>query len=47
MEGDPHLFNQYGAILVNHAMHPKVKAAEGKAFIDWILGTEGQQAIAG
>jgi tungstate transport system substrate-binding protein len=47
VEGDPKLFNQYGVILVNPAMHPSVKAEEGEAFIDWILGAEGQQAIAG
>jgi tungstate transport system substrate-binding protein len=45
--GDPELFNQYGVILVNPEKHPRVKAAEGQAFIDWILGAEGQAAIAG
>jgi tungstate transport system substrate-binding protein len=47
VEGDPTLFNQYGVILVNPKKHPRVKAAEGQAFIDWILSDEGQQAIAG
>jgi tungstate transport system substrate-binding protein len=46
VEGDPNLFNQYGIILVNPKKHPKVKVAEGQAFIDWILSDEGQQAIA-
>jgi len=46
VEGDPNLFNQYGIILVNPKKHPNVKAAEGQAFIDWILGDEGQAAIA-
>jgi tungstate transport system substrate-binding protein len=46
VEGDPSLFNQYGVILVNPKKHPRVKAAEGQAFIDWILSDEGQEAIA-
>ena len=47
VEGDDDLFNQYGVILVNPERHPNVKAEQGQAFIDWILGDEGQQAIAG
>ena len=46
VEGDPNLFNQYGVILVNPAKHPNVKAKEGRAFIDWLLGADGQAAIA-
>ena len=46
VEGDDALFNQYGVILVNPEKHPHVKATEGQAFIDWILGDEGQSAIA-
>jgi tungstate transport system substrate-binding protein len=46
VEGAPNLFNQYGVILVNPKKHPRVKAAEGQAFIDWLLSEEGQQAIA-
>ncbi|MEX0697506.1 MAG: substrate-binding domain-containing protein [Dongiaceae bacterium] len=46
VEGDPTLFNQYGVILVNPAKHPNVKAKEGQAFIDWLLGADGQAAIA-
>lgn len=46
VEGAKDLFNQYGVILVNPARHPKVKVEEGQAFIDWILGAEGQAAIA-
>jgi tungstate transport system substrate-binding protein len=45
VEGDKKLFNQYGIILVNPAKHPKVKRAEGQAFIDWVLSAEGQGAI--
>ena len=47
VEGDKNLFNQYGVILVNPKKCPKVKAAEGQAFIDWLLSKEGQGAIAG
>ncbi|MXN64261.1 extracellular solute-binding protein [Stappia sp. GBMRC 2046] len=45
-EGDDRLFNQYGVILVNPEKHAAVKADEGNAFIDWLTGPEGQQAIA-
>lgn len=45
VEGDKQLFNQYGIMLVNPARHPAVKAKEGQAFIDWITGAEGQNAI--
>lgn len=46
VQGDQRLFNPYGMILVNPAKHPNVKAAEGQAFIDWIISPEGQAAIA-
>jgi tungstate transport system substrate-binding protein len=46
VEGDKRLFNQYGAILVNPARHPHVKADWAQAFIDWLVSPEGQQAIA-
>jgi tungstate transport system substrate-binding protein len=46
-EGDDRLFNQYGVILVNPERHPRVKAKEGQAFVDWIIGDAGQAAIAG
>jgi tungstate transport system substrate-binding protein len=46
VEGDPKLFNQYGVILVSPAKHPNVKANEGQAFIDWLIGPDGQTAIA-
>lgn len=45
VEGDERLFNQYGVILVNPQKHPHVKAEAGQAFIDWLLGEEGQAAI--
>jgi tungstate transport system substrate-binding protein len=46
VEGDQRLFNQYGVMLVNPAKHPHVKAAQGQAFIDWLVSAEGQKAIA-
>jgi tungstate transport system substrate-binding protein len=46
VEGDKRLFNQYGAMLVNPARHRHVKQAEGRAFIRWLVSSEGQQAIA-
>ena len=46
VEGDTKLFNQYGVMLVNPAKHPAVKAAEGQAFIDWLVSPEGQKTIA-
>ena len=46
LQGDQSLFNQYGVILVNPDKHPRVKQAEGRQFIEWILGQEGQSAIA-
>jgi len=47
VEGDQRLFNQYGVMLVNPQKYPHVKAAEGQAFIDWLISTEGQSTIAG
>ena len=46
VEGDNHLFNQYGVILVNPAKHPHVKRELAQAFIDWLLSADGQKAIA-
>ena len=46
VEGDKRLFNQYGVILVNPAKHANVKKDMGQQFIDWLVSTEGQKAIA-
>jgi tungstate transport system substrate-binding protein len=46
VEGDKRLFNQYGVMLVNPGKHPNVKVKEGQAFIDWLISSEGQKAIA-
>ena len=44
--GDPRLFNPYGVMLVNPARHPHVKQEAGRRFIAWLVGAEGQAAIA-
>jgi tungstate transport system substrate-binding protein len=46
VEGDRRLFNPYGVMLVNPAKHPHVKAADGKALIEWLVSAEGQDTIA-
>jgi tungstate transport system substrate-binding protein len=46
VEGDRRLFNQYGVILVNPDTHPSVKKELGQVFIDWLISSEGQEAIA-
>ena len=33
-------------MLVSSAKNPKMKKAEGQAFIDWIVSKEGQDSIA-
>lgn len=46
VEGDRRLFNPYGVMLVNPARHPHVNTAGGRAFIGWLTGRDGQNAIA-
>lgn len=46
VEGDRRLFNQYGIMLVNPDKHPSVKKELGQRFIDWLVSSEGQRAIA-
>jgi tungstate transport system substrate-binding protein len=46
VEGDKRLFNQYGVMLVNPQKHPNVKKDLGQQFIDWLVSSEGQKAIA-
>src|SRR5215475_9486460 len=46
VEGDKHLFNQYGVILVNPEKFPHVKKDLGQAFIDYLVSPEGQKTIA-
>ena len=47
VEGDKRLFNQYGVMLVNPEKYPSVKKEFGQAFVDWLVSSEGQAAIAG
>lgn len=46
VEGDAKLFNQYGVMVVNPAKHAHVKQADAQKFVDWIVSTIGQAAIA-
>jgi tungstate transport system substrate-binding protein len=46
VEGDKRLFNQYGVMLVNPEKHPSVKKDLGQQFIEWLVSSEGQKAIA-
>jgi len=45
VEGDAHLRNQYGIMLVNPQKYPTVKKELGQQFIDWLISPEGQRAI--
>jgi len=45
VEGDARLRNVYGVMMVNPARHAHVKQVAASAFINWITGDEGQQAI--
>jgi len=47
VEGDTRLFNQYGVMLVNPQKHPQVNKEAGQKFVDWLVSSEGQAAIAG
>lgn len=47
VEGDKRLFNQYGVMLVNPQKHPQVNKEAGQKFVDWLVSSEGQAAIAG
>ena len=44
-EGDNKLFNQYGAITINPAICPDVKASEANKIIDWLVSRKGQSLI--
>ena len=45
VEGDRHLFNPYGVMLVNKDKCPTVDAEAGQVFIDWLLSETGRSAI--
>jgi tungstate transport system substrate-binding protein len=46
VENDPGLYNIYHVMPVNAAKFPKVNAAAGQAFADWVVSREGQAVIA-
>ena len=46
LQGDEKLLNQYGIIMVNPLRHSRVNQRDAQLFIDWILGDQGQAAIA-
>lgn len=45
VEGDKHLLNQYGVMLVNPQRYPTVKKELGQQFIEWLISPEGQRVI--
>jgi tungstate transport system substrate-binding protein len=45
VEGDPRLINRYDVIELNPQKHARAKLATAKVFADWLVSTEGQQAI--
>src|ERR1700723_1138944 len=45
VEGDPRLINRYDVIELNPRKHAGAKLAIAKVFADWLVSTEGQQAI--
>ena len=45
-EGDPILFNPYGAIAVNPEKSPEINAALANEFIDWLISVPTQEKIA-
>ncbi len=45
-QGHEELFNPYSIIAVSDQRYPDLNHAGAEALIDWIRGSEGQQAIA-
>jgi tungstate transport system substrate-binding protein len=45
VEGDSRLINRYDVIELSPQKHARVKLAVAKVFADWLVSTEGQQAI--
>lgn len=44
-QGGEELYNPYGVILVSSERHPMVKTNQGKAFVNWLMSSEGQETI--
>jgi tungstate transport system substrate-binding protein len=45
IEGDPRLLNRYDVIELNPGKHAGANLAIAKVFADWLVSSEGQQAI--
>jgi tungstate transport system substrate-binding protein len=45
VEGDPRLINRYDVIELNPQKHGDTKIATARIFADWLVSSEGQQAI--
>ena len=45
VEGDPRLINRYDVIELNPRKHAGAKLAIAKLFADWLVSSDGQQAI--
>jgi tungstate transport system substrate-binding protein len=45
VEGDPRLINRYDVIELNPQKHAGTKLTAAKVFADWLVSSEGQQAI--
>jgi tungstate transport system substrate-binding protein len=45
IEGDPRLLNRYDVIELSPQKHAGAKLAAAKAFADWLVSPDGQQAI--
>lgn len=45
VQDDPRMVVQFGAMAVNPARHPGVRAAAAKAFVEWLSSKDGQSAI--
>jgi tungstate transport system substrate-binding protein len=45
IEGDLRLLNRYDVIELNPQKHAGANLAAAKAFSDWLVSSEGQQAI--
>ncbi len=45
IEGDPRLLNRYDVIELNPQKHAGAKLTAAKTFADWLVSSEGQQAI--
>ncbi|HPC83549.1 MAG TPA: substrate-binding domain-containing protein [Thermoanaerobaculaceae bacterium] len=44
-EGGDEMLNRYGAIVVNPAAHPRVKAAQARVLAEWLVSRDGQRVI--